>query len=104
MVRLPSGEVRWQIEVRRSGSGPVLVAVEVSGDRWDPERLWDRVPRPVLGKLVVTVAALDTPQATGLRRAVAVAEGLDVSYSPALRLTDTGVWSQPKQCSRLRPG
>ena len=89
MVRLPSGEVRWQVEVRRSGSGPVLVAVEVSGDRWDPERLWDRVPRPVLGELVVTVTALDIPQATGLRRAVTVAEGLDVSYSPPLRLTDT---------------
>ncbi|MGH3197610.1 MAG: hypothetical protein ACRDNT_17125 [Streptosporangiaceae bacterium] len=89
MVRLPSGKTWWQVEVRRPGSGPVLGAVEVSGDRWDPERLWDRASRPVLGELVVTVTALDTPQATGLRRAVAVAEGLDVSYSPALRLTDT---------------
>ncbi len=87
-VRLPCGGVRWQIEVRRAGSGPALRAVEVSGDRWDPERLWDRLPRPVLGELVVTVTALDTPQAAGLRRAVAVAEGLAVSYSPALRLTD----------------
>ena len=88
VVRLPSGEIRWQIEVRRAGSGPALRAVEVNGDRWDPERLWDRLPRPVLGELVVTVTALDTPQAAGLRRAVAVAEGLAVSYSPALRLTD----------------
>ncbi|HEY0998147.1 MAG TPA: hypothetical protein VGD83_00795 [Streptosporangiaceae bacterium] len=87
MVRLPSGETWWQVEVRRSGSGPILGAVEVSGDRWDPERLWDRASRPVLGELVVTVTALGTPQATGLRRAVAVAEGLDISYSPALRLT-----------------
>jgi len=86
-VSLPAGQVRWQIEVRRSGPGPVL-AVGASGDRWDPERLWDPVPRPVLGELVVTVTAPDTPQATGLRRTVAVAEGLDVSYSPALRLTD----------------
>jgi hypothetical protein len=89
MVRLPSGEVRWRIEVRRTGSGPARSAVVVSGDRWDPERLWDRLPRPVLGELVVTVTALDTPQAAGLRRTVAVAEGLAVSYSPALRLTDT---------------
>ena len=89
MVRLPSSEVRWQIEVRRAGSGPALRAVEVSGDRWDPERLWDRLPRPVLGELVVTVTALDAPRAAGLRRAVAVAEGLAVSYSPALRLTGT---------------
>jgi hypothetical protein len=89
MVRLPSGAGRWQIEVRRSGSGPILRAVEVSGDRWDPERLWNQLPRPVLGELVVTVTALDAPQAAGLRRAVAVAEGLAVGYSPALRLTDT---------------
>ena len=88
MVRLPSGEIRWQVEVRRSGSGQVLAAVEASGDRWEPERLWDRVPRPVLGELAVTVTPLGAQQATGLRRMVAVAEGLDVSYSPALRLTD----------------
>lgn len=88
MVRLPSGEIRWQIELRRTGSGPVLAMVEASGDRWDPERLWDRVPRPVLGELAVTVTPLDFSQATGLRRVVAVAEGLDVGYSPALRLTD----------------
>ena len=94
IVQLPSGEVRWRIEVRRPGSGPPLGAAEVTGDRWDPERLWDRAPRPVLGELVVTATAcgpqtaLGGPQAAGLRRAVAVAEGLDVSYSPALRLTD----------------
>ena len=86
-VRLPSGEVRWRVEVRRPGSGPPLGAAEVSGDRWDPERLWDGVPRPVLGELVVIVTALDAPGAAGLRRAVTVAEGLDVGYSPALRLT-----------------
>ena len=61
---------------------------EASGDRWDPGRLWDRVPRPVLGELAVTVTPLDSPQATGLRQTVTVAEGLDVGYSPALRLTD----------------
>ncbi|HEY5988116.1 MAG TPA: hypothetical protein VIV12_17340 [Streptosporangiaceae bacterium] len=99
-VRLPAGEVRWRVEIRRSGSGHALAAVEASGDRWDPERLWDRAPRPVLGELVVTATAMDSacpggrPSAhpgahvTGLRRVVAVAEGLAVSYSPALRLTD----------------
>jgi hypothetical protein len=86
-VRLPAGAVRWRVEVRRPGSGPVLGAVETSGDRWDPGRLWDRVPRPVLGELVVTVTALDTAPVAGLRRVVVVAEGLDVGYSPALRLT-----------------
>jgi hypothetical protein len=88
IVRLPSGEIRWQVEVRRSGSGRMLAVVEASGDRWDPERLWHRVPRPVLGELAVTVTPLDSPRATGLRRTVAVAEGLGGGYSPALRLTD----------------
>jgi hypothetical protein len=87
-VRLPAGALRWWVEVRRLGSGRVLGAVEASADRWDPERLWDQVPRPVLGELVVTVTALDTAPVAGLRRAVFVAEGLDVGYSPALRLTD----------------
>src|ERR1039457_87955 len=90
-VRLPAGEARWRVEVRRSGRGPVLAAAEASGDDWDPERLWDRVPRPVLGELVVTVTAPGSSpgmgaRGTGLRRVVAVAEGLDISYSPALRL------------------
>jgi hypothetical protein len=88
MVRLPSGEIRWQVEVRRSGSGRMLAVAEGSGDRWDPERLWHRVPRPVLGELAVTVTPLDSPRATGLRQTVAVAEGLGAGFSPALRLTD----------------
>jgi hypothetical protein len=86
-VRLPAGEVRWRVEVRRAGSGRILGAAKASGDRWDPQHLWDRAPRPVLGELVVTVTALDTAPVTGLRRVVAVAEGLDVGYAPALRLT-----------------
>jgi hypothetical protein len=88
VVRLPSGGIRWQVEVRRSGTGRVLATAEASGDRRELERLWDRVPRPVLGELAVAVTPLDSPQATGLRQTVAVAEGLAVHYSPALRLTD----------------
>jgi hypothetical protein len=86
-VRLPADEVRWRVEVRRRGSGDALAAAEASGDRWDPESLWDRVPRPVLGELVVTASSIDTAHVTGLRRVVAMAEGLDAGYSPALRLT-----------------
>jgi hypothetical protein len=91
-VRLPAGDLRWRVEVRRAGSGAVLREVEASGDRWDPDGVWDRVRRPVLGELMVTVTALGTGPAhtgpvTGLRRVVAVAEGLDVGYVPALRLT-----------------
>lgn len=86
VVRLPAGDVRWRVEVRRAGSGPVLGATEASGDDWDPERPWDQVPRPVLGELVVTVTAQGRAPPSGLRRVVAVAEGLAASYSPALRL------------------
>jgi hypothetical protein len=80
------------VEVRRSGRGPVLAEADASGDDWDPERLWDQVPRPALGELVVTVTAPGSApgmeaHGTGLRRVVAVAEGLDVTFSPALRLT-----------------
>jgi hypothetical protein len=85
-VRLPAGEARWWVEVRRTGSGPVLGAVEARGDRWQAERLWDRVPRPVLGELVVTATALGDVPVPGLRRVVAVAEGLGASYSPVPRL------------------
>jgi hypothetical protein len=85
-VRLPDGGTRWLVEVRRAGSGQVLAAAEATGDRWDPESLWDDVSRPVLGKLVVTVTALGDVPATGLRRAAAVAEGLAAEYSPAPRL------------------
>jgi hypothetical protein len=96
-VRLPDSEARWRAEVRRAGSGAVLAVIEASGDRWDPGRLWEPMPRPVLGELVVTVTPLGGAPGTGgepasggpasgLRRVVAVAEGLGVGYSPALRL------------------
>jgi len=85
-VRLPAGGIRWRVEVRRLGSGQALGAAEVSEDRWDAERLWDRLPRPVLGELMVTATALGNAPVPGLRRVLAVAEGLAVTYSPALRL------------------
>jgi hypothetical protein len=86
VVWLPAGDVQWRVEVRRAGSGPVLVAAEATGDNWDPRCPWDQMPRPVLGELVVTVTAQGGALANGLRRVVAVAEGLAASYSPALRL------------------
>lgn len=88
-VRLPAGDVRWRVEVRRLRSGKALAAAEVGGDPRDAERLWDQAPRPVLGVLVVTATALGDAPVPGLRRVLAVAEGLTVSYSPALRLPGT---------------
>jgi len=86
-VRLPpAGEIRWLVEVRRLGASQALAVAEADGNHWDSGRLWERVPRPVLGELVATATALDNASAPGLRRVVAVAEGLTASYSPALRL------------------
>ncbi len=90
-VRLPpAGEIRWLVETRRLGSSQALVVAEADGNHWNTERLWERVPRPVLGELVVTATALGNASAPGLRRVVAVAEGLTASYSPALRLAREG--------------
>jgi hypothetical protein len=86
-VRLPpAGGIRWLVEVRRLGASRVLAVTKADGNHWNSERLWERVPRPVLGELVVTATALGNASAPGLRRVVAVAEGLAASYSPALRL------------------
>lgn len=86
-VRLPpAGETRWLVELRRLGSGQALAMAETDGKDWNAERLWARMPRPVLGELAVTVTALGNASTPGLRRVVAVAEGLAASYAPALRL------------------
>jgi hypothetical protein len=113
-VRLPASEVRWRAEVRRAGSGPVLAALETSGERWDPERLWDQVPRPVIGELLLAVTPLSgapgasAPGAgapvTGLRRVVAVAEGLDIGYSPTLRLINDAGLEPAEAVLRPAPG
>ncbi|TDU05353.1 hypothetical protein EDD99_3863 [Streptomyces sp. 846.5] len=92
VIRLPGGESRWMVEVRRSPGGPLLGRAEGSARDWDDRRLWDRVSRPLLGELLVTAVALDeggerTEAPAGLRGIVFVAEGLDVQYDPPLRLT-----------------
>lgn len=87
-VRLPTGGGRWRVEVRRANGGPVLAHIEAGAAEWEPERLWAAVARPVLGELVVSARRLDgADTGAGLRRTLAVAEGLAVQYSPELRLT-----------------
>ena len=86
-VLLPPGPDRWRVEVRRAGTNTVLSSLTAVGDGWRPERLWQRVTRPVLGELTVTVTAADGEARPGIRRALTVAEGLAASYFPAPRLT-----------------
>jgi hypothetical protein len=82
-VLLPPGQDSWRVEARRAESGAVLASVTATGDAWYPDALWRNVPRPLLGELAITV----TP---GLRRAVALAEGLSVTAYPLPRLTSAG--------------
>jgi hypothetical protein len=79
-VLLPPGQATWRIEACRTRSGAVLASVTATGDAWRPDALWRKVPRPLLGELTITVVP-------GLRRGVAVAEGLGVAAYPAPRLT-----------------
>jgi hypothetical protein len=86
-VLLPPGPGRWRVEVRRAGTGAVLSSLIADGDGWRPERLWQRVARPLLGELTVMVTAADGEARPGMRRTLTVAEGLAASYFPAPRLT-----------------
>jgi hypothetical protein len=86
-VRLPpASEIRWLVETRRLGSSQAMTVAQADGNNWNTELLWERMPRPVLGELVVTATALGDTSTPGLRRVVAIAEGLTASYTPALRL------------------
>jgi len=86
-VLLPAGPGRWRIEVRRAGSGPVLAGITTTAADWRPDQLWRQMSRPVLGTVLVTVTPADRTAGPGLRRSVAVAEGLGAAYSPMPRLT-----------------
>lgn len=98
-VLLPPGPGRCHVEVRRAGTRTVLSGLSTTGDDWRPERLWQRVARPVLGELTVIVTGENT---SGLRRTVAVAEGLAVGYFPVPRLTtDRGL--EPAEALVITP-
>jgi len=86
-VLLPPGPDRWRVEVRRAGTDAVLSSLTAVGDGWQPERLWQRVTRPVLGELTVIVSDTGGEAKPGMRRTLTVAEGLAASYFPASRLT-----------------
>ncbi len=91
-VLLPPGPDRWRVEVRSAAAGAVLAGLTAAGDGWRPRRLWQRVSRPVLGELTVTVTAADGAAGPGMRRTLTVAEGLAAAYFPAPRLiTEAGL-------------
>ena len=101
-VLLPPGPGRWCVEVRRARTNTILSSVTTAEDGWRPQRLWERVTRPVLGELTVTVTSADGEARPGMRRTLTVAEGLAASYFPALRLTsDRGL--EPAEVTLAAP-
>ena len=114
-VLLPAGRGRWRIEVRRavssrgdlgrsspSPASTVLTAVTTEAGDWRPGQLWQQLPRPVLGTLTVIVTPADGSPGAGLRRTVAVAEGIGTAYSPLPRLTaDRGL--EPAEAALIAP-
>jgi hypothetical protein len=104
-LRFPAGEGAWQVEVRRGAGGPVLSRAQGSSGDWDDQRLWQRLPRPFVGELLVTAVPSEANGACGLRRRVFVAEGLQVCYQPALRLPlDEGGLEQAEALLAAAPG
>jgi hypothetical protein len=89
-VLLPPGPGRWRVEARRAGSGAVLATRTASGDSWRPDALWAKVPRPLLGELIVIATAVEQDAQPGLRRSVVVAEALAITAHPAPRLVSGG--------------
>ena len=76
----PDSEISWQVEVRSAAHGTPLASREIR--RSGPVDIWPDVPRPILGAFDITVRG---PLGRGMRRAIVVAEGVSVSYRPAVR-------------------
>ena len=76
----PDSEISWQVEVRPAAGGAPLASREIR--RPGEVDIWSEVPRPILGAFDITVRG---PLGRGMRRAIVVAEGVSVSYRPAVR-------------------
>ena len=76
----PDSEISWRVEIRTAAEGTPLMSREISQS--GAVEIWESVPRPILGAFDITVRG---PLGRGMRRTVFVAEGLSVSYRPAVR-------------------
>jgi hypothetical protein len=70
----------WDVSLH-DGSGDVIARKRVSGTE-DPSRLWDYVPRPVIGTFTIRVRG---PWGRGASRTFTVVEDLSVSFTPGWR-------------------
>ncbi len=76
----PGSVISWHADVRPAAGGSALVSREI--DQTGTVDLWAGVPRPILGAFEITVRG---PLGRGVRRTVFIAEGVSVSYRPAVR-------------------
>lgn len=83
-IVLPPGaeSLIWEIEVRSDDGDVPLAHVTTSGGD-DPNVIWHRLPRPVLGTFVIHVRG---PLGRSARRVVTIAEDLSMTASPSRRL------------------
>ena len=86
----PGSVISWHADVRSAAGGGALVSREI--DQAGTVDLWAGALRPILGAFDITVRG---PLGRGMRRTVFIAEGVSVSYRPAVRAL---------QMSGLEPG
>ena len=76
----PGSVISWHADVRSAAGGGALVSREI--DQAGTVDLWAGALRPILGAFDITVRG---PLGRGMRRTVFIAEGVSVSYRPAVR-------------------
>ncbi len=77
----PGSVISWHVDVRSAAGGAAFVSREI--DQTGAIDLWAGAPRPILGAFDITVRG---PLGRGMRRTVFIAEGVSVSYRPAVRV------------------
>ena len=83
----PGSAIRWHADIRPAAGGISLISRDM--DQVGPVDIWDGMPRPILGAFDITVRG---PLGRGVRRTIFIAEGVSVSYRPAVRaLTMSGL-------------
>ena len=76
----PGSVISWHADIRSAAGGGAVVSREI--DQAGTVDLWAGAPRPILGAFDITVRG---PLGRGMRRTVFIAEGVSVSYRPAVR-------------------
>lgn len=82
-IRIPGSleAADWDVTLHDDGSGEVIARHRVS-EAEGPNRLWQSIPRPLVGSFTVRVRG---PWGRGATRTFTVVEGLAVTFSPGWR-------------------